>query len=167
MYNSLLPMYHCGVSGIRNMHIKNGTGIHAPRMASCFQLRYFPAKKHIKIPLLPKVVGKRPNVPLTWGCTVSPKYTGRPSEATPTQNPAMARPAIIICTLTAMAIRIKAVNNTNNVNNIKCVNFQLLLYTCINIVLVDNSNNKIEENNIRFNKYLDYNIVTHGFQKVG
>lgn len=64
--------------------------------------------KHSNIPLLPRVVGKRPNVPLTWGCTVSPKYTGRPNEAIPTQKPAMARPAITICTLTATAIKIKA-----------------------------------------------------------
>lgn len=109
-YDLLLLMYHCGVSGMRNMHTKNGIGIQAPRIASICQLRYLPAMKHNKIPLLPRVVGKRPNVPLTWGCTVSPKYTGRPNEATPTQNPAMARPAITICTLTAIAIRIKAAN---------------------------------------------------------
>lgn len=71
--------------------------------------------KHNKIPLFPKVVGNRPNVPLTWGCTVSPKYTGRPNEATPTQNPAMARPAITICTLTAIAIRINAVNEKKSI----------------------------------------------------
>lgn len=111
--NLLLLMYHCGVSGMRNMHTKNGIGIQAPRMASICQLRYFPAMKHNRIPLLPRVVGKRPNVPLTWGCTVSPKYTGRPNEAIPTQNPAMARPAITIWTFTAIAIRTKAVKKTN------------------------------------------------------
>ena len=37
-------------------------------------------------------MGKSPNVPLTSGWTVSPKYTGRESDAIPTQNPERARP---------------------------------------------------------------------------
>lgn len=111
IFYSLLLIYHCGVSGMRNMHIKNGIGIQAPRMANNCQLRYFPAMKHNNIPLFPRVVGKRPNVPLTCGWTVSPRYTGSPNEAIPTQNPAIARPAITICTLTANAIRIKAEKN--------------------------------------------------------
>lgn len=42
--------------------------------------------------MLPNAVGNRPNVPLTSGCTVSPKYTGNDKEAIPTQNPDKARP---------------------------------------------------------------------------
>lgn len=40
-----------GVSGIRNMHSKNGTGMVAPSIANIDQSRYLPAMKHIKIPV--------------------------------------------------------------------------------------------------------------------
>lgn len=68
-----LDTYQRGVSGIKNMRTKNGTGRAAPRKASCDQLRYFPATKHSRIPMLPKAVGNRPKVPRTSGWTVSPR----------------------------------------------------------------------------------------------
>ena len=43
-------MYHLGVSGIRNIRIKNIIGIQAPSNARFRQARYIPAVKHIKIP---------------------------------------------------------------------------------------------------------------------
>jgi hypothetical protein len=58
-------------------------------------------------------VGKSPRVPLTSGCTVSPKYTGNAREAIPTQNPATHRPAKIIGTPFAKAINKNAAKEEN------------------------------------------------------
>lgn len=83
---------HLGVSGISNISKRKGTGNAAPRNASSDQLRYLPTTKHIKMPMLPNAVGRRPSVPLTSGWTVSPRYTGSDREAIPTQSPAKLRP---------------------------------------------------------------------------
>lgn len=87
-----LETYQRGVSGIKNIRTKNGTGRAPPRNASSDQFKYFPATKHSRIPMLPKAVGNKPKVPLTSGWTVSPRYTGSDREAIPTQNPDKARP---------------------------------------------------------------------------
>jgi len=55
--------------------------------------------------VLPKAVGRSPSVPLTCGCTVSPKYTGRAKDASPTQRPATARPPSIIGKFVARPIK--------------------------------------------------------------
>lgn len=64
------------------------------------------------LPPFPRVVGKSPSVPLTSGWTVSPKYTGKAKEATPTQNPVIDLPAKIILIFDASAI-IRNAKKTN------------------------------------------------------
>lgn len=81
---------------MRNISNRNGIGKAAPRNANPDQSMYFPATKHRRIPMLPKAVGSSPSVPRTSGCTVSPKYTGKDNDATPTENPDKARPVIDI-----------------------------------------------------------------------
>lgn len=64
------------------------------------------------LPKLPNVVGTNPSVPRTSGWIVSPRYTGRASEAMPTQNPEIDLPAKTIGTFTANAINRNAVTKT-------------------------------------------------------
>lgn len=59
-------------------------------------------------PVLPKAVGKRPRVPRTSACIVSPRYTGNESDAMPTQNPHRARPASTMATFAAREISSQA-----------------------------------------------------------
>ena len=101
-------MYQRGVSGMRNMQMRKGTGMQPPSMASVFHSRYFPMTKQSRMPALPSVVGISPSMPRTSGCTVSLRYTGSDREAMPTQKPMMARPPRIMATLLASAIRNQA-----------------------------------------------------------
>ena len=60
--------------------------------------------------MLTNAVGSNPNDPLTSGCIVSPRQTGRDNDATPTQNPLRALPVITIDTFVANPINSQAVN---------------------------------------------------------